>query len=837
LRTRTFLVIAAIAAFGAFAPSASAADVTTDCDGLQDALDNAGHGDTITLDGVCDGNYTLPDFPDADDDLNAITLKGDRTDGDDGFDPEDGRALTGNNVHRFQIIDLDFSNGDTDGNGGAISVTGRSSLGVFNSNFDGNDADGSGGAIYYEQDDTPSDLAGFGFTSNTFSENSAGGDGGAVAVVSFHTNGNSGINDSTFSDNEALGSGGAFSVAQPEPPVARVSAAIRENGDNISFNGNTVEDNSAQINGGGGNVIMARNALLQLTNNTFSNNTIEQLESEPPSLSHFGGGLYVEGGETPIRNHDNVFEDNEIESIPGGEDYGGGGAAFVGNGTKVISSRDAFLRNTVTGQEFVGTLQPESLSAQEEDPEENESEGGGLFISGTNAAYNGFLNRVAGNAIGNGPNGYGGGAYAGALPTNEATFEFHDSTIAGNIVGIGGEFAGLAGNGNDNLILQNSIVWNPTQQFQEVLTAADTLNEPDIGEFDSIDVKYTDACQEPLDLQAADATQPFPGEGNQCVDPLLKDALQGDIHETSKSPTIDKGNDQLFFDAAGEDTGDFERDPRPTDGDGDGHTADQGADESPAFVVPPTTGQQTPPKPQCSDGIDNDGDGTIDANDPGCLSGPNDTYDPNDNDEANETIKDLVLCGRRDVSLIRADGKPGGKVRLSGLVATRFGGKKVRLYVNTGSGWKKIATKKTTKKGAFKLRVAGPSRDDFIKTRYQARIGKSRSATLKLPQSLTSLSVKKVGKNIVIKGKVKKSLLGPNPRKVTIRRLVCGHYLTMGKAMPDKNGRYTVKFKAPRLGTAALYRAETKVLARATSKKYVKAYARAIGIKTTSQTG
>jgi hypothetical protein len=33
------------------------------------------------------------------------------------------------------------------------------------------------------------------------------------------------------------------------------------------------------------------------------------------------------------------------------------------------------------------------------------------------------------------------------------------------------------------------------------------------------------------------------------------------------------------------------------------------------------------------------------------------------------------------------------------------------------------------------------------------------------------------------------------------------------------------------------YRAETKVLARATSKKYVKQYARAVGIKLASQTG
>ena len=37
---------------------------------------------------------------------------------------------------------------------------------------------------------------------------------------------------------------------------------------------------------------------------------------------------------------------------------------------------------------------------------------------------------------------------------------------------------------------------------------------------------------------------------------------------------------------------------------------------------------------QCADGRDNDGDGLTDRNDPGCLSGPGGTYNPNDDDES-----------------------------------------------------------------------------------------------------------------------------------------------------------------------------------------------------------
>lgn len=50
-----------------------------------------------------------------------------------------------------------------------------------------------------------------------------------------------------------------------------------------------------------------------------------------------------------------------------------------------------------------------------------------------------------------------------------------------------------------------------------------------------------------------------------------------------------------------------------------------------------------PPKPQCSDGIDNDGDKLVDADDPGCHTDGDPTnpgsYDPNDDDETDEAKK------------------------------------------------------------------------------------------------------------------------------------------------------------------------------------------------------
>jgi hypothetical protein len=59
--------------------------------------------------------------------------------------------------------------------------------------------------------------------------------------------------------------------------------------------------------------------------------------------------------------------------------------------------------------------------------------------------------------------------------------------------------------------------------------------------------------------------------------------------------------------------------------------------ESTATAPAATAGSETPP--QCSDGVDNDGDGLIDAADPGCHSDNNannpSSYVPSDNDESN----------------------------------------------------------------------------------------------------------------------------------------------------------------------------------------------------------
>jgi hypothetical protein len=762
--------------------------VTTDCTSLQSTLSAATDGSVITLDGVCTGTYTLPSFPEPTgiENYKRITFQGNPSDGVDGFDRNEalgGRALTGNDIHVWEITDLTFRDGRQTGNGGAIAISGESSIGLRRLNFFNNQATLKGGAIFYSEDPAPGLAAGFGISDNVFgvqgdaTQRNQADVGGAVAIETHRSGGNSGINGSSFYGNVAAKTGGGFDYE-----IASGQA------ENPSWDFNTLVGNKAGGSGGGGHIKGGSAMNLGIDGNTFQSNSIDPAVAGAGPGPHFGGGLWVEIDHTSGFHRNNRFIGNSIGQFAGDVGYGGGGEAVTGQDDGNGNARRFVENNTYTGN---------SVAGQHPTATTTDSEGGGLFVEGPGIIWHSWLTVIAGNTIG--AEGEGAGAYAGA-PISNTALEFADSTIAGNSVGAGGQFPGLAGSGDDRLTLHNTIVWNSPK--------------PDIGGFSGVgqDIQYSDACD--------GATDPFAGAGNICADPLLVNAAGGDIHETLASPTIDKGNDQLFLQEEEFPCCDFEGDPRPTDGDGDGHTADIGADESPAFVAKQPL---QPAAAQCRDGKDNDSDGAIDLADPGCASAA-------DNDEGDESLSALLLCGSRVISLVRADAV-GKRAVLSGVVAARFAGKTVAIYANypAKGGLKQVASVKAASTGQFTAKLKLPSKKGFDKARFQARVGGAQSATLKLPQSLASSSVKKKGAKLELRGTVKRALLGKrNP--VIVRRLTCGHYTKVGDAKPTRKGTYVVRFDSPAGSSAALYRAETKVLNKAHGKKYVRQYARAIGI-------
>jgi hypothetical protein len=780
-RRTAVAAVVALLVLAAAAP-ARAASGTYDCDSLQTGLDQVQSGDVITLQGVCVGTtYQLHSFPTPMVSYSTWTLTGNPGDGADGFDGSGltgaERMLTGDDVHRLELQNLLFRDGDVTGDGGALEITGESSVGLRFSSFFNNHATGKGGAVHISQA-SPAlgiPLGGvavqnvvFGSETNTAEGNSAT-TGGALSIESPGMGqNNSGVNGSTFANNVATGNGGGLSYAIP--------AATAEN---FSLNGNVFASNRAGGSGGGAHVVGA-NTLFQVDNETYRNNSVEPVTAGHLTGDHFGGGLYLQGGTPFLRN--NLFRANAIKSFPDNGNYGGGGIAVRGSNLHVTSQYTRVESNTVAGHDPMVSF---------------DSEGGGIFFQGNGGHWEGFLDIVANNSVGDG--GLGGGIYVGGVsPTH---LELAEATVSDNTAGA--EFPAILGDTEDDLTLWNSIVY--------------TAGGGDIGGFDLFDVRFSDACGGQGNV--------FNGPGNICADPKLVGGT--DIHQTKQSPTIDKGSDELFNSVGGERAlEDFEGDPRPTDGDGDGHTVDMGADETPAgFTAPPVV--IPPAKPQCSDGKDNDTDGAIDLADPGCLAGPA------DDNEGDETQRDLFLCGKRKISLVRADVR-GGKVVLSGLVAASLARKKIELsvrYIGVRGKPDVLGSVRAKPDGSFTARVNGPPRKLFVFARYRAKVGSARSVELKLPQSLASTSVKRVGTKLVLRGKVDRALLGKKLQPVLIRRILCGRYRLVGQAKPNARGVYVVRFPAPPRGGAALYRAESKVLARPGSKRYVKQFARAIAVE------
>jgi hypothetical protein len=772
------LAVAVVALLVAAAP-AGAASGTYNCANLQTGLNQVEDGDVITVDGMCTGQYTFRVFPSPGpaESYKSWTLQG--SGGDDGFDRNSvpGRALTGNDSHRVVIQGLTFRDSRVTGpaeSGGAVELTGETGAQFFNNSFFNNHAPNRGGAIHMSPETPPSGFNNLGFSAlgNTFGSATEGNSaviGGAISVETPGVNDQFSLTDNLFTGNSAAWDGGAFDFE-----LAQAGAA------NVSLGSNRVIDNTAGGSGGGGHLIVGA-TFLNVSDDLYEGNSIEQ-NPDGPQGDHRGAGLYVLGDDSLFTLRDSVFRNNTINAVPGGNSYGGGGLALIADGMPVESSYNRFEGNSVAGQ-------PDA---------DFESEGGAVFVSNPAGRWYGFLDAIAGNSVG--ALGEGGGMYVGA--SADMLLELGEVTVAHNTVGVGGQGAGLAGGGFDDLIVRNSTIWN----------------EPNYFGFDSLDVTYSDMCQN-------GRGGPVPGEGNICADPLLVSTT--DVHQTKLSPTIDRGNDAYLDDEGGGERNmeDYEGDARPTDGDGDGHTTDMGADETPAdFAKPaPVVPAQTPP--QCSDQVDNDGDGAIDAADPGCLAGPT------DNNEGDESLQDVFLCGQRTISLVRADAR-GRRVVLSGIVARSVAGQKVDLfvrYLGRRGRATKVATVTPGADGQFRARVKGPPRNLFNKARYRATVAGSRSVELKLPQSLASSSLRQIGGMLELRGQVDRKLLGKR-NVVVVKRILCASYTTVGQARPDRRGRYVVRFPAPTTGGSALYRAESRVLARPRSKRYVRQFARAIGI-------
>ena len=528
-------VIIAIGASGwaSVMPAHAATSWPANCADLQTTLDGTGAGDTVTLHdtNLCPGAFTLPG--------RQITLQGQTQ--ADGFDGGGvNRSLYGNNIGAAVIQNLTFINGFTAIVGGALAIDGDSSPTIRNDVFMDNHADTQGGAIKVQ---VSGDLT---LVGNVFGAaghpNTTNGAGGAVAAFTLHASvtNNQFLYNSTASPSGFEAGGGV---------MINTSA---QDANEMVFNGNTLLGNqTAGANGAGAN--LSGSGTLTISGNTFRGNVIAATTGNTPSGR--GGGLAVNifGTDATAKavQSGNFFDSNVIHTQTfkdGSSPVDFGGAGELAQAPLVTSVNDTFVNNHVDAGAGGNT-----------------AVGGGLALQGNNGnktTLNASNLVAVNNSVGAG--GEGGGIYAGFVtgcvtPPCTAAADIFDSTLANN--SSGGTGAQMGGNQADTAHVVNSIVIGPVG------------TQTDIEGFGTTTVSHSDTC-----LRGT----PYTGTGNLCQDPRLANVAGNNVHETSASPTIDKGDNAQVPAGLSQD---YEGDPRII-----GTAVDMGADE---FNPPPPT----PPRP------------------------------------------------------------------------------------------------------------------------------------------------------------------------------------------------------------------------------------------------
>ncbi len=368
---------------------------------------------------------------------------------------------------------------------------------------------------------------------NNTSKNSYGG--GAYIF----TGGNVTLTNSTFENNNSNSyGGGAYIYA----------------GSSVTLTNSTFENNNS-TNLGGGAYIRAGSSVT-LTNSTFENNN---------STNSGGGGAYISGGSS-VTLTNSTFENNNNKS------NGLGGGAYIRAGSSVTLTNSTFENNNSTnlgGGAYIYAGSSVTLTNSTFENNNSNSYGGGAYIE---AGSSGNIN-VNDSTFSQNNADKGGGIYADLYnaTANIINNSFYKNTAASGDSG-GGIYASL-GTENDNLNLYNNILWendagnSGNDAYVRVSGGSQNVYNND---FSCNDFDGNSDC-----LVVNNPTNYNYG-GNISQDPLFADPDNGDLHLTSGSPCIDKGNN----DAPEIPKTDFEGDKRILDGDGDGNAiVDIGADE------------------------------------------------------------------------------------------------------------------------------------------------------------------------------------------------------------------------------------------------------------------
>ncbi|MBW4469871.1 MAG: putative Ig domain-containing protein [Stenomitos rutilans HA7619-LM2] len=345
-----------------------------------------------------------------------------------------GLTISGNNASRIFYVNstyvsqtsltvknLTLTNGFTADQGGAIFTTHQAVLSIENVTFRNNVANNGGGAIFsaYEGKLT--------VTGSKFEGNKAtvGNNERGAGAIAFLGPGPLTVRNSEFVGNHGI-NGGAINSLQGKLTIEN-SRFI--NNDTTAARFDTGKPNSF-LRGYGGAIYTDRassrsesSGTIRITNSIFEGNR---------GRAEGGAAYLYTGTQDNVAFQSNLFRNNEIMGLPGGNSGNGGGVVVLSNGSNrgLTIQSTTFANNIASGQ------------------------GGGLWTYDTpttitNSTFSG--NRVTGTGSSN----VGGGMTLYNAPVNIV-----NSTIANNFAGwVGG---GISANNRSSVSVKNTLFYNNT---------------------------------------------------------------------------------------------------------------------------------------------------------------------------------------------------------------------------------------------------------------------------------------------------------------------------------------------------------------------------------------
>jgi hypothetical protein len=583
-------------------PAAAGADET--CDTLSQAILDAPVGATVTLQEgeICSGLFSIG---------KRLTLQGGGTGAT--FKPGSDRSLFWFDAGNSTLRNLTFA-----GTGGPDS-----------------------GGVSFSQDSTPT-IDHVTFVDNDFDPPLYGG--GGLSIISTSTSGTITLTGVTVGlpghGNRALNlSGGGATIRAPNGPSVLIeNSTFRDNiagheGGNLYVRADlgdiTVRDSSlidgraGPSNAGLGGGAYLSGLTVHLLRNQIVSNEIRLTAG--PGAQALGAGAYVLVGEAAGAASTltgNVFDQNEVVAVGGGEVNVAGGGAH-------INGRTTLLGNAWTANKLplhaVGSASGSAFRLA------------GACGAGTNTATVGqeylFGNTIAGP-----------GELGAAIDLQRCTGTFavdiDDATVRGNTTG--GGASAINASGATALSIDNSVFWDNTGGTAEIVSLG------------TVAVRHSDVCT---------GGAAYSGTGNICADPLFASGSSAGV--AAGSPVIDAGSNDLippavlaFVPAA----------QRILDGSGDCTAiVDMGVAERASACPPPSTPAPTPTPT------------------PTPMPTPAPTPTPAVVVEPVINPGQILLCEGHQVVLIDVH-REGKEQVIRGVALTTLAGKKVKIVGDHGGG-------------------------------------------------------------------------------------------------------------------------------------------------------